>query len=101
MDNAEDLLRMKAAMVNTTGTPGWQYIKKFAETVLREMDRKAIDEEDDDKATGYRRDAKGARAHWNTLLQRIEIAKAIESEDGFVEVVDDCDAKQPQAAQQP
>lgn len=81
------LLVMKAALMETTASRGWSYVERFAETVVRELERKAQDEDDDAKATGYRRDARGARKFKDDLFQRILIARSMDTKDGFVEVV--------------
>ncbi len=85
----QQLLVMKAAFIELTAGRGWNYFLKFAETTLRELDRQAIDEEDDNKANGLRRDARGARKFRDSLLQRIQIARSQEFEDNFNEVATD------------
>lgn len=84
----KDLMAMKAALIETTATRGWQYVEKFAETVVRELERQAIAEEDDTKANGLRRDARGARMFKDELLRRIQLAKALE-EESFLDVATD------------
>lgn len=87
MDN-RDLMSMKAALLQTTASAGWQYVEKFAETVVRELESAAIAEEDDTKANGLRRDARGARKFKDKLFERITIAKNQEPET-FIEVATD------------
>jgi hypothetical protein len=82
-------LVMKAALIQTTGTPGWSFIQKFAETILREIEAASIAEEDDVKANGLRRDARGARKFKELLFQRVMMARNVDTKDGFVEVVMD------------
>lgn len=84
MDN-KDLMAMKAALIETTATVGWSYIERFAETVVRELESKAIAEEDDIKGAGLRRDARGARKFKDDLFRRIFLAKNQEPET-FLEV---------------
>lgn len=88
MDN-NDLMVMKAALIETTATRGWSYVEKFAETVVRDLEKTAIAEDDDAKANGLRRDARGARKFKDELLRRISIAKSMETEDTFIEVATD------------
>lgn len=82
---------MKGFLVETTSSHGWVYIKRFAETVVRDMETKAINEEDDNKANGLRRDARGARLFMKDLFKRIDLAKQIEAavEDSFLDIATD------------
>lgn len=66
---------MKAAFVAMSSMAGWDYFCKFAEAVIRDMEKEAIAEEDDTKANGLRRDARGARKFWDDLKIRVELAK--------------------------
>ncbi len=88
MDNNE-LMAMKAALIETTASRGWLFISRFAETVVRELESQAIAEEDDTKASGMRRDARGARKFKDELFRRIALAKQFESDDNFIEVATD------------
>lgn len=88
MDNSE-LLAMKAALLEMTATRGWSFFQKFAETVVRDLETKAVAEEDDVKANGLRRDARGARKFKDELFRRVELAKSFESQDSFIEVATD------------
>lgn len=87
MDNKE-LMEMKAALIETTASRGWWFVEKFAETVVRGLEAEAIAEEDDVKANGLRRDARGARKFKDELFRRITIAKNQEPEN-FLEVATD------------
>lgn len=87
MDN-QALMQMKAALLETTATRGWAYIEKFSETIVRNLEAEAIQEEDDAKANGLRRDARGARKFKDELLRRIVLAKTQEPET-FLEVAMD------------
>lgn len=88
MDNS-DLMVMKAALIETTASRGWSYVEKFAETVVRALETEAIAEEDDTKANGLRRDARGARKFKEELFRRINLAKQQETADNFNEVAVD------------
>jgi hypothetical protein len=89
VDNNRDLMAMKAALIETTASRGWVYVKKFAETVVRDLEKQAIAEEDDVKANGMRRDARGASKFKDELFRRLELAKAFDSSDTFIDVATD------------
>lgn len=80
---------MKAALIETTNSRGWIYVAKFAETVVRDLEKKSIEEEDDTKANGLRRDARGARKFKDELFRRLALASNVDPANGFVEVVMD------------
>jgi hypothetical protein len=88
--NAETqaLMQMKAALMETGASRGWAYVEKFAETIVRNLEQAAIAEEDDTKANGLRRDARGARKFKDELFKRIAMAKSQEIPN-FLEVVTD------------
>lgn len=71
-----NLLAMKAAFIAMSSMAGWEYFCKFAEAVIRDMEKEAIAEDDDARANGLRRDARGARKFWDDLRGRIELAKS-------------------------
>lgn len=87
MDN-RDLMVMKAGLIETTSSRGWSYIEKFAETILRDLEKEAITEEDDVRANGLRRDARGARKFKDELFNRIQLAKSQDAPT-FIEVATD------------
>ena len=66
---------VRAGFISLTSNAGWGFFREFAEKVIVEMERQAIDELDDVKANGLRRDARGARRFWGMLLQSMEFAK--------------------------
>lgn len=84
-NHAQGLMQMKAALLETTASRGWFYVEKFAEKILNELVQQAMDEDDDTKANGLRRDAKGARKFKEELFSRIALAKNQEPET-FLEV---------------
>ena len=83
---AAEFMLMKASLIETTASRGWPYVLKFAESVIRDLEREAIAEEDDAKANGMRRDARGARKFKDELLRRIDIAK-LQDPSTFIEVI--------------
>lgn len=78
--NPQALLNMKAALTQMTLSDGWRYAKKIAEHAIRDLERESVGEEDDAKANGLRRDARGARKFWESLEKRLELAKAYSNE---------------------
>lgn len=91
MDN-KDLMAMKSALIETTASRGWSYVTTFAETVVRDLEKEAIAEEDDVKANGLRRDARGARKFKDELFRRIAIARNMDiqhDDDGFLDIATD------------
>jgi hypothetical protein len=88
-DQTSALMAMRAALAETTAGRGWVFVERFAETVVRDLEAKALEEEDDTKANGLRRDARGARKSKDDLFKRIQIACNFDTKDGFVEVVTD------------
>lgn len=83
-----ELMVLKAALTETTASRGWNYVVKFAETVVRELEKEALAEDDDVKANGLRRDARGARKFKDELLRRIDLAKN-QDPSTFIEVSTD------------
>jgi hypothetical protein len=84
-------MQVKLRIASLVNNPDWPYAKKLAEETIKAMEREAIDEEDDAKASGLRRDARGARKFWNTFLNQLTIAAQITNEptnDDFLEVCD-------------
>lgn len=80
-------MEMKAALIETLGSRGWAYVSRFAETIVRELESKAIAEEDDVKGNSLRRDARGARKFKDELLRRLEIGKNVEVDgNNFLDV---------------
>lgn len=91
-NNQAELMQMKRFLLETTSSRGWEYVMKFAETVVRDLEKKALNEEDDAKSNGYRRDARGARMFKDDLFKRIVIAMQIDeptTDDTFLDIV--CD----------
>lgn len=83
------LLVMRAVLIETINSRGWPTVERFAETVVRDLEAKALEEDDDAKASGLRRDARGARKFKDELFKRIKLASSFDNTDGFVEVVTD------------
>ena len=83
------LMVMRAALIETTASRGWLFVERIAEAVVRDLEKKALEEDDDTKSSGLRRDARGARKFKDDLFRRIQIARNFDNKDSFVEVVTD------------
>ena len=84
------IIGIKAALINTTSTPGWGIIKKMASNLVRNAANEALDEED-----GSKRDAKVLKASalkkgltelFNTIESTKEINTTTQDEAGFGEL---------------
>jgi hypothetical protein len=89
MQSNESLIAAKRELNVTTTSPGWEVIKQYAEAIVSEKERAAIDEEDDIKGNALRREAKAARAFMSKLFEQIEKAKRFDepSDNTFLTVV--------------
>lgn len=90
--NAE-WMQVKAEFLQLTSSSGWLRFKKFSESVLRDLEKDALMEDDDEKASGLRRDARGARKYFDEVMRRIDLAKDREflpdDAESFLDVVMD------------
>jgi hypothetical protein len=89
MDSNSQLMQVKLEIVQTTNTRGWQLIQKLGEETVKNMERMAIDEEDDVKGTLLRREAKAARKFFTDFTARINLARQVSDEpnkDDFLEI---------------
>lgn len=75
------LMAVKAALVVTTNTPGWRYVKQIADNVVKAAVEAAISEDDDTKAVPLRRKAKVAREIFNDLFNAIDTSKQFGTND--------------------
>lgn len=76
--NADRLMAAKAALVVTTNTPGWQFIKQIAANVVDACVQRAIDEEDSAKGEVLRRKAKAMQDGFRDFFNSIESTKSFE-----------------------
>jgi hypothetical protein len=74
-----ELIAVQRDIIATVASPGWYTIQQFAEAVVQDKERAAIDEEDDVKGNALRREAKAARSFMKELFARIEKAKYSEA----------------------
>jgi hypothetical protein len=92
-----EMMKMRAALLLTTSTPGWAFIEKFSDAVVRDIERDAVAEDDDAKANGLRHDARGARKFRDYLMERIALAKTQTlGDEGFNEILMEADNYPPQ-----
>jgi hypothetical protein len=86
----EHQMARKAALINTTNTPGWHVAMQIAEDLVRAIEKKALDCEDETKVISLQRQAKASRQFASEFFHTIEATKQIEGsedEDDFVEVM--------------
>lgn len=78
----------KKEIAATTNTLGWRYICEIAERTVKELERQAIDEEDDLKGNTLRREAKAAGKFLKDFLLNVEVSRTVDVEatndDGFM-----------------
>ncbi len=81
-------LNQKSDLVNMINSVGWFIASKVAKDKLEEMERYALDCEDESKIPSLVREAKAARKFWDAFLQTIDNAKnpAETPADSFIEV---------------
>lgn len=75
------LLAKKHEIINTTNTVGWTLIKELGESTITQMEREAIDEDDDAKGAVLRRQAKAARVFFNDFLTAINSYRQVEQDN--------------------
>jgi hypothetical protein len=74
-DDVSRLMAVKAALVGTTNTAGWQYVKQIAANVVKQAVQAAIDENDEVQGAILRRKAKAAQDVFRELFNAIEVSK--------------------------
>jgi hypothetical protein len=81
-------MSQKKYLVDLTNSQGWLAAKKIAENKLTELDRQALDCDDETSIPGLVRGAKFARQFWNAFLNTLENAKKPEeaADNDFVEI---------------
>jgi hypothetical protein len=84
-----ELIAVQRDLISTVASPGWHTIQQFAEAVVQDKERAAIDEEDDKRGNALRREAKAARSFMTELFDRIEKAKHSEAvaDEMFMSVI--------------
>jgi len=89
-NDTNQYMQVKQRIVLTTNTPGWQDIVKLAEESVKQIERAAIDEEDDAKGANLRREAKAARKFITDFLARINSARQVTEEPGASDWLEIC-----------
>lgn len=81
MDNNQRIAAVRAALLQTTATVGWGYIKDMAKNLeLRTMEE-ALDEEDPTLGESKRLKASALRKGFRELFDAIETTKGIDLEN--------------------
>lgn len=75
MTETERLLAVKAALMQTTHTQGWVYIKQMAENIVKQSTQAALDEENPSLAESKRLKAKAMQSGFRDFFEVIEAAK--------------------------
>ena len=74
------VMAIKAALVTTTNTQGWNYIKQLANNIVQKTVQESLDEEDRDKGESKRLKAKALQKGFAELFNAIETTKAFDAE---------------------
>ena len=72
---------MKASFLQLIATAGWEYFRKFAESTIRDLEGKALSEDDREKRETFIADARGARRFWSGMQERIYTASTQNTEE--------------------
>ncbi len=76
MNETDRLLIVRAALMQTTNTPGWTYIKQMANNIVRQYTTNALDEKDRDTRADRAAAAAALRDGFNDFFSVIETAKS-------------------------
>lgn len=85
--NEEHRLAIKAALIRISSDPAWSVMRDLADEVVYTLERKALDEDDEEKAKTFRHDARGARRFWMKWLGLIDVTKDGSAGNDFLEVI--------------
>lgn len=80
MDQPNNPAHMKACFLQLIATAGWEYFRKFAEATIRELENKALSEDNKEKRETFIADARGARRFWSGMQERIYTASTQSTE---------------------
>lgn len=81
MNETERLMVVRAALMQTTNTPGWNYVKQMAENIVKLSTQEALDEEDPVKGESKRLKAKAMQKGFEQFFSTVETAKAFGTDD--------------------
>lgn len=74
------LVALRAALVGTTNTPGWGYIKGIAKNIVEKTTSQALDEEDKEKRDAKVLKASALKKGFAELFSVVEITKGFDPE---------------------
>lgn len=77
MSETERLLAVRAALVQTTNTVGWQYVKQMAANIVTQSTQAALDEEDRELGESKRLKAKAMQSGFRDFFNLIETGKTL------------------------
>lgn len=89
MSEKERLLAVRAAMMQTTNTVGWNYVKQMATNIVSKMTQEALDEENPVLGESKRLKAKALQQGFHEFFEVIETSKSFGTEqepDWFTEL---------------
>lgn len=81
MSETERLLVIRAALLQTTNTMGWTYVKQMAENIVKQSTQAALDEENPALGESKRLKAKALQAGFKDFFSVIETAKSFGTDD--------------------
>jgi hypothetical protein len=90
------LVAVKAALLQTTSTIGWHYIKQMSDNIVAKWTQEALDEEDPVKGESKRLKAKAMQAGMRDLFNAVEVAKGFnaDAEKGWFDDLDSFQGKE-------
>lgn len=77
----ERLLAVRAALMQTTHTLGWEYVKQMADNIVKAFTQAALDEENPTLGESKRLKAKALQAGFRDFFSTIEAAKSFGTDD--------------------
>ncbi len=69
---------IKAALIATTNTPGWSFVKQMANNIVQNTVQEALDEEDPVKGEAKRLKASALQRGFADLFKALEVTKAFD-----------------------
>ena len=89
MSETERLLAVRAALMQTTHTVGWTYVKQMADNIVKMNTQQALDEDNPELAESKRQKARAMQSGFKDFFSVIETSKAFgtdEEPDWFSEL---------------
>ena len=75
------LLAIRAALMQTTNTLGWAYVKQMADNIVKQETQRALDEENPILGESKRLKAKALQAGFNDFFSTIETSKSFGTDE--------------------